>query len=199
MIELDNLLLRSQPQGKLPKLIFIFFEVAIFLFIFAWICLQSVTFFAILSIGIYFFGCITLMIASRRGRFAYAADVLVVFVAMLSAYPTAALEVQRRYWASSNTVERVFEACVEYRRQELAWPSHLQSLVPKELDLLPRDEWGNELSYVAREEAKVPAVGFSRRVGDYEYTWLFDGNVWCASWGAISSRAPSPPMFVFHY
>ena len=196
---MPTVLVTTDDHIGLPHLLLVIAELLLFLGMFAWICLESVTFFTLLSIGTYFFGCIVLMVASRRGHFNYAVDIVAIFLSMLLAYPVAALEVQRRYMATSSAVQTVFQGCVHYRQSNSRWPDKLDSLVPIHLSELPRDSWGNELSYSQVNEERAPFVGFGRKVGRVHYNWVYDGRVWCSSWGAMSANAPQPPLFVFHY
>ena len=195
---MPKILVQSEEHISFPHILLIALEVVLFLCIFTWICLQSVTFFTILSVGGFFVGCIVLMVAGRKGHFAYAIDIVAIFLSMLMAFPVAAIEVQRRYRASTGIVERFHSGCLAYRTKHNHWPERLSELVPTLIADAPCDSWGNELSYRLKSK-DAPTVGFIRKAGGSYYYWAYDGRVWCSSWGAMSSEAPKPPMFVFHY
>jgi len=196
---MGTILKRPRARLELPRKRLFVAEMLLFASLFTWICLQSVTFFTMLAVGVYAVGCLAMLVLAPRGRFAYAADVVALFLSILLAYPAAAVEVRRRYRTSSTEVASVFAACAAYRSDHASWPPDLSGLVPQHLPELPADAWGHPIQYRCSRDGTAAFVGFARRCGDYRYQWTFDGVGWSSTWGAVQSTPPEPPFFIFHY
>lgn len=171
----------------------------VFLFLFSWIAVQSMTFFIMLSAVVFGAAAITLLSAIGKGQLPRAMDAVAVLVACFLALPVSALEVQRRYRVSVDAVLQVFAACRNMQGTVGHCPAELSALVPQYLPELPPDGWGNRLTYEFNRDGKSVRVGFSRSLANAAYRWEYDGSVWTSSRGIVSASAPAPPFFIFHY